>query len=162
MGSLLDSLLEYSRIGRAELDLTDFTLGDVVEEARELLEDRLARAGAQIELSDAETPLRGDRVRVRQALVNLISNGVKYGEGDVRVYVRDGAICVSDDGIGIAPEHHDVIFNVFRRLHPRNAYGGGTGAGLTIARRIAERHGGRLWLERSVPGEGSTFCLTLG
>jgi light-regulated signal transduction histidine kinase (bacteriophytochrome) len=54
-----------------------------------------------------------------------------------------------------------VIFNVFRRLHPRDAYGGGTGAGLTIARRIAERHGGRLWLERSAPGAGSSFCFTL-
>ena len=54
-----------------------------------------------------------------------------------------------------------MIFNVFRRLHPRDAYGGGTGAGLTIARRIAERHGGDLWLDRSVPGEGSVFCLTL-
>ena len=71
-------------------------------------------------------------------------------------------VCVADHGIGVAPEHHEAIFHVFRRLHPRGAYGGGTGAGLTIARRIAERHGGRLWLERSAPGEGSTFCFTLG
>ena len=108
--------------------------------------------------------LRGDRIRVRQILVNLIGNAVKYsrdGARDLRGRARDGVVCVTDNGIGVAPDHHDAIFHVFRRLHPRDAYGGGTGAGLTIARRIAERHGGRLWLERSAPGAGSSFCFTL-
>jgi signal transduction histidine kinase len=70
-------------------------------------------------------------------------------------------ICVRDNGIGIAPEHREVIFDIFRRLHPRGAYGGGAGAGLTIARRIAERHGGALWLDSSEPASGSCFCLTV-
>ena len=158
MASLLDSLLEYSRIGRADLDLTDFTLAEVVEEALELL-----ASAPDIALSGGELALSGDRIRVRQLLVNLLGNAVKYGgDGQISVLGReDGVICVSDQGIGIAPEHTEAIFHVFRRLHPRDAYGGGTGAGLTIARRIAERHGGRLWLERSTPGEGSTFCFTL-
>ncbi|MBE2316533.1 GAF domain-containing protein [Solirubrobacter sp. CPCC 204708] len=158
MASLLDSLLEYSRIGRADLDVTDFTVGDVLEDALDLLATKPA-----ITVSGADMPLRGDRIRVRQALVNLLGNAVKYSPDEPRISVtaRDGVVCVSDNGIGIAPEHHDSIFHVFRRLHARDAYGGGTGAGLTIARRIAERHGGRLWLERSVPGEGSSFCFTL-
>lgn len=158
MGSLLDSLLEYSRIGRAELDLTDFTVDEILADALELLTTK-----PQVTVSGGDMRLRGDRIRVRQVLVNLLGNAVKYSPDDphVTVTARDGVVCVEDNGIGVAPEHHDSIFHVFRRLHPREAYGGGTGAGLTIARRIAERHGGRLWLERSVPGAGSAFCFTL-
>jgi light-regulated signal transduction histidine kinase (bacteriophytochrome) len=158
MASLLDSLLEYSRIGRAELDRSHFTVGEVLEDALDLLTSKPA-----VTVEGADMALYADRIRVRQVLVNLIGNAVKYSEGDpgITVTARDGVVCVRDTGIGIPPEHHESIFNVFRRLHPREAYGGGTGAGLTIARRIAERHGGRMWLERSQPGEGSVFCFTL-
>jgi signal transduction histidine kinase len=67
---------------------------------------------------------------------------------------------VRDNGIGIAEKHRDQIWKMFRRLHGRDEYGGGTGAGLTITRRLVERHGGQIWLE-SVPGEGTTFFFTL-
>src|SRR5262249_51625670 len=113
-------------------------------------------------VSGGDTVLRGDRIRVQQLLANLLGNALKYGKGrPVEVTVADGVISVTDHGIGIAPEHSEAIFHVFRRLHPRDAYGGGPGAGLTIGRRIAERHGGRLWLERSNLGEGATFSFTL-
>lgn len=158
MASLLDSLLEYSRIGRADLDVSEFTVGDVLADALDLLTSK-----PELRVEGAEMTLRGDRIRVRQLFVNLIGNAVKYSPGtpEISVVARDGVVCVTDNGIGVAPEHHDAIFHVFRRLHPRDAYGGGTGAGLTIARRIAERHGGRLWLERSALGAGSAFCFTL-
>lgn len=158
MGSLLDSLLEYSRIGRAELDVTTFTVDDVLGDALELLS-----AKPDVQVEGGAMALRGDRIRVRQILVNLIGNAVKYSPHtpEITVTAADGVVCVEDHGIGVAPDHHDAIFHVFRRLHPRDAYGGGTGAGLTIARRIAERHGGRLWLERSTPGVGSAFCFSL-
>jgi chemotaxis family two-component system sensor kinase Cph1 len=114
-------------------------------------------------------------------LANLITNAVKYGghphpvieistcrldETQRGLPSHSAAksapvICVRDNGIGIAPEHREVIFDIFRRLHPRGAYGGGAGAGLTIARRIAERHGGALWLDSSEPASGSCFCLTV-
>jgi light-regulated signal transduction histidine kinase (bacteriophytochrome) len=158
MGSLLDSLLEYSRIGRAELDVSPFTLQAVLDDALELLS---AKPTVRVQGGDME--LRGDRIRVRQILVNLIGNAVKYSpeEPEIAVTGHEGVVSVEDNGIGVAADHHDAIFHVFRRLHPRDAYGGGTGAGLTIARRIAERHGGWLWLERSAPGAGSVFCFTL-
>jgi signal transduction histidine kinase len=70
-------------------------------------------------------------------------------------------VCVTDNGIGIAAEHREAIFDIFRRLHPRDAYGGGTGAGLTIARRIVERHGGEMWLDWSEPELGSRLCFTV-
>ena len=67
---------------------------------------------------------------------------------------------VRDNGIGIAEKHYIAIFRIFKRLHGRSEYSGGTGAGLTIAQKIVERHGGRLWLD-SVVGEGTTFYFTL-
>ena len=70
------------------------------------------------------------------------------------------AVFVRDNGIGIPADRIEEIFRVFRRLHPTDGFGGGTGAGLTIARRMIERHGGSLWAE-SVPGEGSTFLFVL-
>jgi light-regulated signal transduction histidine kinase (bacteriophytochrome) len=67
---------------------------------------------------------------------------------------------VRDHGIGIEPRHHAAVFRLFKRLHPRDAYGGGSGAGLTIVQKVAERHGGRVWLE-SAPGAGTTVFFTL-
>jgi signal transduction histidine kinase len=61
-------------------------------------------------------------------------------------------VYVADNGIGIAPEDREEVFRIFRRLHARNAYGGGSGAGLTIARRIVQRHGGRMWIEDGIDG----------
>jgi signal transduction histidine kinase len=101
---------------------------------------------------------------------NLIVNGLKYndrpaGERWVDVGWRnDGGrleFTVSDNGIGIAGKDLDDVFKIFRRLHARDEYGGGSGAGLTIARRTVERLGGRLWAESAGPGLGSTFVFSL-
>jgi light-regulated signal transduction histidine kinase (bacteriophytochrome) len=103
---------------------------------------------------------------------NLIVNAIKYND-KAEKWVEIGCepssegraqppvFYVRDNGIGIAPQHHEAIFRIFRRLHGREEYGGGTGAGLTIVRKIVERHGGRIWLV-SQPGAGSTFYFTLG
>ncbi len=70
------------------------------------------------------------------------------------------ALYVRDAGIGIAPEHHEEVFELFRRLHHRDDFGGGCGAGLTLARRIVERHGGVIWIESEL-GQGTTVNFTL-
>ncbi len=98
---------------------------------------------------------------------NLITNAVKYNDKPakwVEVGYRDGdgpaVFYVRDNGMGIPARHHDAVFRIFKRLHGRDKFGGGTGAGLTIVKKIIERHGGRIWLESQV-GEGTTFYFTL-
>jgi signal transduction histidine kinase len=112
----------------------------------------------------------GDPRQLRQLFQNLISNGIKFVEdGPPRVEVsaardgRDWQFCVADNGIGIDPQHADRIFAVFKRLHGRDAYPG-SGIGLSICKRIVERHQGRIWVEENVEGGesgGSRFCFTI-
>ena len=95
-----------------------------------------------------------------------MSNAVKYNDKpdrwvEIGVSPENSAVIyVRDNGIGIAERQHERIFEIFRRLHGRDEFGGGTGAGLTIAKKTIERHGGRLWLT-STPGEGTTFYVSL-
>ncbi|MBA3923409.1 MAG: cyanobacterial phytochrome A, partial [Nostocaceae cyanobacterium] len=105
---------------------------------------------------------------------NLIGNAIKYND-NAEKWVEIGFIeaktvsngdqithtfYIRDNSIGIPPQHLERIFEIFKRLHPQDQYGGGTGAGLTIVRKIVERHDGKIWVE-STPGEGSTFYFTL-
>jgi two-component system, chemotaxis family, sensor kinase Cph1 len=111
--------------------------------------------------------LRCDPDLAVQALTNLISNGLKYNQSvpkrvELGCAASEGGppiLYVRDNGIGIEPRYREAIFKMFKRLHARDRFGGGTGAGLTIVKRIIERHGGRIWIE-SEPGQGSTFFMT--
>jgi light-regulated signal transduction histidine kinase (bacteriophytochrome) len=110
--------------------------------------------------------VQGDALLIGKVLANLISNGLKFNQSEIP-QVEIGALAgnppviyVRDNGIGIPKQYHDEIFTIFRRLHGRARYEG-SGAGLTIVRKIVESHGGRVWLE-SEPGRGTTFFFTLG
>lgn len=112
--------------------------------------------------------------RLAEVFSNLLTNAVKYNDKPhkrIDVGVRhqpalpgepsgERIFYVRDNGIGIAAEDIPNIFQIFRRLHGRDAYGGGTGVGLTLVKRIIERHGGRIWVE-STPGEGTTMFFTI-
>lgn len=108
----------------------------------------------------------GDRLQMQQMMQNLVSNALKYRKPDCPVIVRITAeqtgkfwkISVADNGPGIAPEYQDVIFQPLKRLHGQSV--AGTGMGLAVCRKIAERHGGKIWVD-SQPGEGATFRFTL-
>jgi signal transduction histidine kinase len=165
MREMIDGLLEYSRIETAEEPLEPLDLDAVVE-------DVLADLELQVEESDATIVLEelprvaGDASQLRQLFQNLLTNAIKYsGDGPPRIHVsaeRDGAgwaLSVRDEGVGIEPDEVDRIFEVFERLYPHEDEEG-TGIGLTLCRRIVERHGGRIWVD-STPGEGSTFSFTL-
>ena len=109
---------------------------------------------------------------VREVFSNLIVNAIKYSprspkwveigwrEGRPQDNERGPVFHVRDGGIGIRPRHHAEIFEIFRRLHARDEYGGGSGVGLATVKSVVERHGGRVWVE-SAPGEGATFLFTL-
>jgi signal transduction histidine kinase len=172
MQALIESLLHYSRVGRADLSMREVDLEEVVRETLELFSVQLQEVQVDVRLPCRLPTVRADRVWVGELLNNLLANAIKYNDkaekwveiGCTSPADENGAMrhvfYVRDNGIGIAVQHHEAIFGIFRRLHGRDEYGGGTGAGLTIVRKIVERHGGRIWLV-SEPGAGSTFYFTL-
>jgi light-regulated signal transduction histidine kinase (bacteriophytochrome) len=161
----IDSLLEYCRVGRMErldarVDL-NAVAGDVLQTFRPILD---ATPGS-VRVVAPLPVVRGDALLIGKVLANLISNGLKFNQSETpRVEIGPcaddpPAIYVRDNGIGIPGQYHEEIFAIFRRLHGRARYEG-SGAGLTIVRKIVELHGGRVWLE-SEPGRGTTFFFTL-
>lgn len=169
MDDLLDSLLHFSRVGRTDMQPEMVDLNEVLEEAIEMISARREETGGAIRIPRPLPILECDRMRVREVFTNLLSNALKYNNKvDKWVEVGYQAIegnhptqfYVRDNGIGIKSRYYDQVFQMFKRLHSRDQFGGGTGAGLTITQKIIERHGGRIWVE-SVYGEGSTFYFTL-
>jgi two-component system, chemotaxis family, sensor kinase Cph1 len=165
MDDLIESLLEYSRAGRIDLALQPADLNDVVRGALDMFHARIEQSAVTLHVAQLPT-VTCDRIRIREVFCNLILNAIKYNDrDDKRVEIGFNetpapVYDVRDNGIGIETENVEEIFRIFRRLHGRDEYGGGTGAGLTIARKTVERHGGRIWVE-STAGEGSTFYFTL-
>jgi len=129
---------------------------------------RISESRADISVPRPLPNIEIDEVSISEVFSNLISNALKYNDKAER-WVEIGfeeragtptVLYVRDNGIGIEAEHTNSIFMIFRRLHGPKEFGGGTGAGLTIARKIVERQGGRMWIESS-PGVGSTFYFTV-
>jgi len=166
MSTQIEALLQYSRANQESLQTIPTDLNTLVSEVRENLSARLEDQTARIVVRETLPTVSCDPVRVRVVFENLITNGIKYNDKSERLIelgVQESVppiLYVRDNGIGIPPEHWEAVFTIFRRLHGRDEYGGGTGAGLTLARKHVERHGGRLWLE-STPGEGTCFYFTL-
>lgn len=167
MEELLESLLAYSRLGQIELDLQPNAIGDLIGEALEAMSLRIQDSRAVVTVCDDMPVARCDRIRVVEIFHNLITNAIKYNNREdkrIEIGYRDSpegpVYYVRDNGIGIAPNQQLRIFQLFRRLHGRDEYGGGAGAGLTIAKKAIERHGGRIWVESELE-KGSTFFFTL-
>jgi signal transduction histidine kinase len=167
LSTLIDSLMSYSRLGVSELVKTPVDVDAVVDAVAEDLTRLWTREGITLRRNSRMGLVQGDPLRIGEIFQNLISNAAKYNDKPSKwIDVGCDNSCsppvffVRDNGIGIPPQHHENVFRIFKRLHEQNKYGGGTGAGLTIVKKIVERYGGRIWLE-SVPGEGTVFYFTL-
>ncbi|RCJ21747.1 cyanobacterial phytochrome A [Nostoc sp. ATCC 43529] len=169
MEDLIDSLLHFSRLGRVDLSMQQTDINSVVQRNLDLLSARIEEMGVEIRIPRSLPTVYCDRVQVGEVFNNLIANAIKYNDKPEK-WIEIGYIeaaspaavtfYVRDNGIGIREKHFEAIFRIFKRLHGPSKYGGGTGAGLTITKKIVERHGGKIWVE-STYGEGSTFYFTL-
>ena len=168
--SLINDILDLSKIeaGRMELELSDFDLPSSIENTLTLVRERAVRRGIKLghTVDEHLGMVRADERRVKQVLLNLLSNALKFtpkgGRIDVRAAVRDGMaeISVADTGVGISPEDQELVFEEFRQVGTAANQVEGTGLGLAISRKFIEVHGGRIWVESQV-GKGSTFAFTL-
>ena len=168
--SLINDILDLSKIeaGRMELELSDFDLPSSIENTLTLVRERAVRRGIELghTVDEHLGMVRADERRVKQVLLNLLSNALKFtpegGRIDVRAAVRDGMaeISVADTGVGISPEDQELVFEEFRQVGTAAKKVEGTGLGLAISRKFIEVHGGRIWVESQV-GKGSTFAFTL-
>jgi PAS domain S-box-containing protein len=165
MKSLLDELLELSRIGRLMNPPEDVPFDEIVGDALERIQGQLQESNFQIEVSNDLPIVHGDRARLVEVVQNLVDNAIKFMGNQPKPKIEISAkkengediFFVRDNGIGIDPKYHEKIFGLFNKLDQNVK---GTGIGLALVKRIIEVHGGRIWVE-SEASEGSTFYFTL-
>jgi PAS domain S-box-containing protein len=165
MQTLILDLLAFSRVGRNGKDCRPSDCNQVIAEALLNLKGSIQDSGAVV-THDHLPVVAAEQTQLLQVFQNLIGNALKFRRKEapaIRISAeRQGTqwrFAVTDNGIGIAPEHKDVIFAIFQRLHARGEYSG-NGVGLAICKKIVEHYGGRIWIE-SEPGHGCTFYFTL-
>ena len=166
MATLLDNLLELSRIGRLVNPPEDVPLVELIDEVVELVHSRMQASKGQVEIVSPLPVVHGDHIRLREVFQNLIENALKYRSEGVPPRIEigtrtsgDEVVCfVRDNGIGIDPRFHNRVFQLFDQLNPGVE---GTGIGLALVKRIIELHGGRIWVESEGEGCGSSFCFVI-
>ena len=182
MEGLIDVLLKFSRLGQTNLNLQPTELNRILKRVINIFRISRQETPLDIRIPRPLPTIDCDSVLVSEVFSNLIGNALKYNN-KAQKWVEVGYLntdeqreqgliqpeqpslastvfYIKDNGIGIRERHLAHIFRLFKRLHPQSKYGGGTGAGLTIAKKIVERHDGQIWVE-SIYGEGSTFYFTL-
>src|SRR2546428_3837812 len=168
--SLINDILDLSKIeaGRMELELSEFDLPNAIENALILVRERASRRGIKLgsAIDERLGVISGDERKVKQVLLNLLSNALKFtpegGRIDVGARLHDhvAEVAVADPGIGIAPADQEAVFEEFRQVGAADKKSEGTGLGLALSRKFIELHGGRIWVKSEV-GTGSTLTLTV-
>lgn len=171
MEHLIDKLLYFSRLNKTELSHTNMDINKVIDEVLVMMEPFLLEQKASVVIETELPVVMCDQARVDEIFRNLIANGIKYNDNIEKIIcigvttenkTKPGqqVFYVKDNGIGIPEKHYESVFKMFKRLHSREAYGGGTGSGLTIVKKIIGQHNGDIWLESKL-GEGTVFYFTL-
>jgi signal transduction histidine kinase len=163
--SLLSGLLRLSRLGRAALEIQNINMNELLKDISNALEFTLKNSRINLEVALLPN-CQGDKTQINQVFSNLIYNAIKYHNPERPCHIRitgkienDQTIfCVEDNGIGIAEEHQEKIFEIFQRVNPVNSTG--EGLGLSIVKKILDRHSGKVWVESEI-GEGSKFFVSL-
>ena len=166
MKQMIMDLLEYSRVGTRQEMFQDISMESKLNDVLVNLNDLIERNRAEI-THDPLPAVSGDESQLLLLLQNLITNAIKFRKEDEPPRIHISAACekneyifsIADNGIGIEEQYFNRIFTIFQRLHTRDEYQG-TGIGLSVAKRIVERHGGQIWVESEF-GEGSTFYFTI-
>jgi len=166
MRRLLDELLELSRIGRMINPPEDIPFEEIVREALEIVKGRLEEGRIEVRVGSDLPTVHGDRIRLVEIVQNLVDNATKFMGNQSKPLIEIGVrkqaeklvFFVKDNGIGIAPQYHDKIFELFDKLDPNSE---GTGIGLSLVKRIVNVHDGEIWVESKGLGYGSTFFFTL-
>ena len=165
MQALVNDLLLYSRVTTRGKEFAPVDLNNALQEALANLDVAVTESSARV-THDPLPTVNGDTAQLGRLFQNLVGNAIKYrGEAPPQVHISaanesgEWVFSVRDNGIGIAPEYAERIFVIFQRLHTREEYGG-TGIGLSVCKKIVERHGGRIWVE-SQEGCGATFYFSL-
>lgn len=167
MDQLITDLLDYARIGRQNIHLGLIPLDTVLSEVINTLKSEIEESSAQIDLANNLPSVVGDRSLLKRIFTNLIGNAILYRRLQTIPIVQVDSLTASDyviiqiidNGIGIAPEFREKIFNIFQRLHSQEEYPG-TGIGLAIVRKSVELLDGSVWVENA-PQTGSMFCVKL-
>jgi PAS domain S-box-containing protein len=165
MRQLVNDLLQYSRVDTQTKEFSEVDMNSVANEVVQELRLSIDEANAEVVMNEMPTVI-GDEAQLKQLLTNLVSNAIKFHNDErSRVVItseerwNEFVLAVRDNGIGIDPQYQDKLFKMFQRLHTRDEYPG-TGIGLAIAKKIVERHGGRIWFESEL-GKGTTFYFTI-
>jgi signal transduction histidine kinase len=165
MGKFVDELLDLSRVGRIINSPKEVAFEEILTDALNASDGILKAKQVQVEIDPIFPFVHVDRARVVQVMQNLITNAVKFMGDQTQPIIQIGfeeidgehIFSIKDNGMGIAPEDHERIFELFNRLNPEID---GTGIGLGLVKRIVEVHNGKIWVESS-PGNGATFKFTL-
>jgi signal transduction histidine kinase len=165
METLIHALLSYARAGAKPKNLKPINFNDLVERATADLQMEIEKSAAKVSHDQLPT-LLADEIQITQLFQNLIGNGIKFHGGNIpslhisaKRHEKEWVFSIHDNGIGIDREDLNRIFDVYERLHPIEEYKG-QGIGLAICKKIAENHGGRIWVESEL-GKGSTFFFAL-
>lgn len=176
MDLLINGMLRLSQVRQEDLHLQVVDLNQLIAQVIEMIEASRPSIILEVRIPDPLPTLNCDPDLIREVFSNLIRNAIKYNDhtekwieigvaNSVQAFDRSSVetptvLYIRDNGIGIRPQHQEMIFKLFKRLHAQEMYGGGAGAGLAIVKQIIERHGGWIWVESDY-GNGTTFYFTL-